>query len=66
MCVRVLPWYLSKLPDDAGGRGLLLTGAVPHADGRLSADDLGAELRHRVEADFLPGRVLKVLRGDRK
>lgn len=53
--------YRSEVPGDTGRFDLPITGAVPHTDGGLSLSHLSTQLCHRVEADLLPSRVLKVL-----
>lgn len=66
MCVQVFTTHSSELPDAAGRLEVPVTGAVPHPDGSLSLQHLRTQLRHRVEADLLQGRVFKVLEeGDR-
>lgn len=57
--------HLSKLPDDGGGCRGSVMGTVFHPNVNLSLWDLGTQLRHRVIADLLMGRVLKVL-GERE
>lgn len=54
--------YLSELPEDVGRSVLAVARAAPHSHRDLPLEDFGAQLSHRVEADLLLRRVLKVLK----
>lgn len=61
VCVYVSTPYLSELPDDSRGPGVLVPRTVPHPNVGLTLGHFSTQLCHWVETDLLLRCVFKVL-----